>query len=139
MEEWSELSSGSRRAEPKHRSGPQCRAAPVTVTGGPYSSATGPVEGGAVPGGDVVRVQRVVMPDGAESWTVLDDAGEVVVPVETFLAHLQALDRLYWITPTPVSYFPIRRFSLPLRMVWLMLNLWFSSVVVDAFSAPSTI
>jgi integrase/recombinase XerD len=33
------------------------------------------------------------MPDGAESWTVLDDAGEVIAPVEAFLAHLQALDR----------------------------------------------
>jgi integrase/recombinase XerD len=40
-----------------------------------------------------VRAQRVVMPDGAESWTVLDDAGDVVVPVEAFLAHLQALER----------------------------------------------
>ena len=38
------------------------------------------------------RVERVVMPDGAESWTVLDDDGEVVAPVEAFLAHLQALD-----------------------------------------------
>lgn len=97
------------------------------------------MEGGAVPGGDVVRVQRVVMPDGAESWTVLDDAGEVVVPVEAFLAHLQALDGLYWITPTPVSYFPIRTFSLPLRMVSSTLNLWFLSVVVDAFFVPSRI
>jgi len=44
-----------------------------------------------------VRVQRVVMPDGAESWTVLDTCG-VVVPVEAFLAHLQALDR----SPTTV-------------------------------------
>jgi len=33
------------------------------------------------------------MCDGAESWTLLDDGGEVVSPVEAFLAHLQALDR----------------------------------------------
>ena len=33
------------------------------------------------------------MPNGAESWTVLDDAGEVVAAVEVFLAHLQTLDR----------------------------------------------
>lgn len=40
-----------------------------------------------------MRAQRVVMPDGAESWTVLDDAGDIVAPVEAYLAHLQALDR----------------------------------------------
>src|SRR5712692_4917396 len=33
------------------------------------------------------------MPDGTESWTVVDEAGEPVGPVEAFLAHLQALDR----------------------------------------------
>ena len=33
------------------------------------------------------------MPDGAESWTVLDGAGDVVAPAEAFLAHLQALGR----------------------------------------------
>jgi integrase/recombinase XerD len=40
-----------------------------------------------------MRAQRVVMPDGSESWTLLDDAGGVVAPVEAYLAHLQALDR----------------------------------------------
>jgi integrase/recombinase XerD len=40
-----------------------------------------------------MRVQRVVMPDGTESSTVIDDAGAVVAPVEAFVAHLQALDR----------------------------------------------
>jgi integrase/recombinase XerD len=40
-----------------------------------------------------VRVQRVVMPEGAESWTVLGHDGAPVPPVEAFLAHLQALDR----------------------------------------------
>ena len=40
-----------------------------------------------------MRAQKVVMPDGEESWTVLDDAGEVVTPVEGYMAHLQALDR----------------------------------------------
>ena len=40
-----------------------------------------------------MRIQHVLMPDGSESWTVLDDAGEVVAAVEAYLAHLQALDR----------------------------------------------
>jgi integrase/recombinase XerD len=40
-----------------------------------------------------MRVQRVVMPGGAESWTVLDECGDPVPAVEAFLAHLQALDR----------------------------------------------
>ena len=38
-------------------------------------------------------VQRVLMPDGAESWTVLDAGRDPVPAVEGFLAHLQALDR----------------------------------------------
>ena len=33
------------------------------------------------------------MPDGCESWTVIDDAGGPVAPIEAYLAHLQALDR----------------------------------------------
>jgi integrase/recombinase XerD len=61
-----------------------------------------------------VRVQRVVMPGGAESWTVLDDDGEVVVPVEAFLAHLHALDR----SPTTV-----RAYAFGLR-------LWFEFLVL---------
>jgi integrase len=40
-----------------------------------------------------MRVQRVLMPDGSESWTVLGDAGAPVPAVEGFLAHLHALDR----------------------------------------------
>jgi len=40
-----------------------------------------------------MRVQRVLMPDGAVSWTVLGVGGEPVHAVEAFLAHLQALDR----------------------------------------------
>jgi integrase len=40
-----------------------------------------------------MRVQRVLMPDGSESWTVLGDDGAPVPPVEGFLAHLHALDR----------------------------------------------
>ncbi|MGH8296281.1 MAG: tyrosine-type recombinase/integrase [Steroidobacteraceae bacterium] len=43
--------------------------------------------------GRLSRVQMVRMPDGAESWTLLGEDGDVVVPVEAFLAHLQALDR----------------------------------------------
>ena len=40
-----------------------------------------------------MRVQRVLMPDGSESWTVLDAGGDPVPAVEGFLAHLQALQR----------------------------------------------
>jgi integrase/recombinase XerD len=40
-----------------------------------------------------MRVQRVLMPDGSESWTVLGPTGEPVAQVEAFLAHLHALDR----------------------------------------------
>lgn len=40
-----------------------------------------------------MRVQQVVMPDGTESWTVLDDTGDVVAPIEAHMAYLQALDR----------------------------------------------
>ena len=40
-----------------------------------------------------MRVQRVLMPDGSESWTVLGDDGAPVPAVEEFLAHLHALDR----------------------------------------------
>lgn len=40
-----------------------------------------------------MRVQRVLTPDGAESWTVLDDGGDPVPEVEAFLAHLQAVNR----------------------------------------------
>jgi hypothetical protein len=41
-----------------------------------------------------VRVQRVVMPvTEAESWTLLDDQGVPVAPVESYLAYLSALER----------------------------------------------
>ena len=43
-----------------------------------------------------MRVQRVLMPDGSESWTVLNAGGDPVPAVEAFLAHL--LDR----SPTTV-------------------------------------
>src|SRR5664279_3458796 len=36
-----------------------------------------------------MRVQRVLMPDGSESWTVLNAGGDPVPAVEAFLAHLQ--------------------------------------------------
>ena len=40
-------------------------------------------------GGGAVLVQRVLMPvSGRESWTVLGDDGEVVAPVERYLAYL---------------------------------------------------
>jgi integrase/recombinase XerD len=38
-------------------------------------------------------VQRVIQPDGEESWTVTDPAYDVVDPVDRFLAHLGAVDR----------------------------------------------
>jgi integrase/recombinase XerD len=39
-------------------------------------------------------VQRVVMPvTEAVSWTVVDDDGVPVVPVEKYLAYLAALER----------------------------------------------
>jgi site-specific recombinase XerD len=40
----------------------------------------------------VVRVQRVVMPSGVESSTVLCD-GAVLEPVDRYLAHLTAIER----------------------------------------------
>jgi hypothetical protein len=40
----------------------------------------------------MVRVQRVVMPSGVESATVLR-GGSVVEPIERFLAHLTAIER----------------------------------------------
>ncbi|TML42023.1 MAG: integrase [Actinobacteria bacterium] len=41
-----------------------------------------------------MRVQRVVMPvTDAESWTVVDDLGEPVAPIEAFLAFLSAIER----------------------------------------------
>ncbi len=58
-----------------------------------------------------MRVQRMVMPDGTESWTVLDD-GDPVQPVEAFLAHLQALDR----SPTTV-----RTYATSLKLWWQFL------------------
>ncbi|MDP9388342.1 MAG: site-specific integrase, partial [Actinomycetota bacterium] len=39
-------------------------------------------------------VQRVVMPSGSpDSWTVLDDDGEVIEPAERYLAYLSAIER----------------------------------------------
>ena len=54
-----------------------------------------------------MRVQRVLMPDGSESWTVLNAGGDPVPAVEAFLAHL--LDR----SPTTV-----RTYATSL-MLWL--------------------
>jgi integrase len=59
-----------------------------------------------------MRVQPMVMPDGARSWTVLDDCGDPVPPVEAFLAHLQALDR----SPTTLRTYAT---SLKLWLVFL--------------------
>lgn len=38
-------------------------------------------------------VQRLVAPGGAASWTVVDERFEPVEPVESYLAHLQAVER----------------------------------------------
>jgi len=41
-----------------------------------------------------VRVQRMVMPvTGVQSWTVVNDEFVTVAPVETYLAHLAAIER----------------------------------------------
>lgn len=39
-----------------------------------------------------MRVQRLMMPDSGESWTVIDDALVPVEPVERFFAHLAAIE-----------------------------------------------
>ena len=54
------------------------------------------------------------MPDGEESWTLLDDAGDIVEPVEAFLAHLQALER----APTTV-----RTYAMSLKLWFEFLSL----------------
>ena len=75
-----------------------------------------------------MRVQQVVMPDGTESWTVLDDCGDPVPPVEAFLAHLQALDR----SPTTV-----RTYATSLNLWWQFLarvGAVFDEVTVDHVS-----
>src|SRR3954453_9749279 len=41
----------------------------------------------------LVLVQRVLMPGGRESWTLLGDDGEVVEPAERYLAYLAAIER----------------------------------------------
>lgn len=56
-----------------------------------------------------MRVQRVVMPNEAESWTVLGPDGDPVPPVEAFLAHLQALNR------SPMT---VRTYAVSLKL-WL--------------------
>jgi integrase/recombinase XerD len=60
-----------------------------------------------------MRVQRLVMPDGSGSWTVLGDRGEVIAPVEGFLAHLQALGR------SPET---VRTYATSLKLWWEFLG-----------------
>src|SRR6266566_1649827 len=60
-----------------------------------------------------MRVQRVVMPDGSGSWTVLDDLGEVIGPAEALLAHLQALNR------SPET---VRTYAISLKLWWEFLG-----------------
>ena len=58
-------------------------------------------------------VQRVLMPaTGAESWTLLDDAGAVVEPVERYLGYPSAIER----SPNTVRGYAI---SLKLRFEFL--------------------
>lgn len=38
-------------------------------------------------------VQRVIQPDGEESWTVTDSSYDVIAPVDRFLAYLGSVDR----------------------------------------------
>lgn len=40
-----------------------------------------------------MRVQRVLMPDSGESWTLLGDDHVPVEPAERWLAYLTAVDR----------------------------------------------
>ncbi|MGH3401713.1 MAG: hypothetical protein ACRDRJ_04215 [Streptosporangiaceae bacterium] len=56
-----------------------------------------------------MRVQRVVMPGGSVSWTVLDVRGEVLAPVGAFLAHLQAFGR------SPET---VRTYAVSLKLWW---------------------
>jgi hypothetical protein len=49
-------------------------------------------------------VQRVVMPDEVESWTVVDDSFDVVAPVEQFLAHQAVIER----SPETVRSYAVR-------------------------------
>lgn len=75
-----------------------------------------------------MRVQRVVMPEGSESWTVLDDEGVPVPPVEAFLAHLQAVGR----SPTTV-----RTYATSLKLWWqflAQLEVAFDAVTVEQVS-----
>lgn len=60
-----------------------------------------------------MRVQRLVMPDGSASWTVLDDQGGVIFPAEAFLAHLQALNR------SPET---VRTYATSLKLWWEFLG-----------------
>ncbi|HVB45172.1 MAG TPA: site-specific integrase [Streptosporangiaceae bacterium] len=72
-----------------------------------------------------MRAQRVVMPDGSASWTVLDDRGEVVAPAEAFLAHLRALGR------SPET---VRTYATSLKLWWEFLGgagCGFDAVSVD--------
>jgi integrase/recombinase XerD len=62
-----------------------------------------------------VIVQRVLMPTGgAESWTLLDDDGEVVESAERYLAYLSAIER----SPNTVRAYAIS------------LKLWFEFLVL---------
>lgn len=75
-----------------------------------------------------MRVQRVVMPEGSESWTVLDEDGAPVAPAEAFLAHLQAVGR----SPTTV-----RTYATSLKLWWQFLTtleVTFDAVTVEHVS-----
>jgi integrase len=51
-----------------------------------------------------VRLQRVVMPTAeAVSWTVLDDSGEPVAPIEAYLSFLCAIER----SPNTVRHYAV--------------------------------
>jgi integrase/recombinase XerD len=73
-----------------------------------------------------MRVQRVVMPvTEVESWTVLDDQGEPIGVIETFLAYLTAIER----SPNTV-----RAYALSLKLWFEFLSamtLRFDAVSID--------
>lgn len=59
--------------------------------------------------GDRVRVQRVVSPDGVESWTVIGSDLRPVDPVDKYLAWLSSIER----APTTV-----RAYAHDLKTFW---------------------
>lgn len=73
-----------------------------------------------------MRLQRIVIPaTEAVSWTVVDDHGEPIAPIEAYLSFLSAIER----SPNTV-----RDYAISLKMWFEFLaeaNLWWDQVAVD--------